>query len=79
MQIITSSTAITTTASAGVVARTAITAGGRFLNHSEGVVVRTAINAGGRLLNHSETLVPPDGIAVTTAIRAGGVSTSPGF
>jgi hypothetical protein len=78
MQIPTSPTVIPTTASAGVVVSTAIGAGGRYLNHSDGIVVSSAIQAGGRLINHSETLVAPDGIAVTTPIRAGGISTSPG-
>lgn len=55
MQAITSSAAPATLA-AGVV-QTAVTAGGRFINHSEGVVVQTTITAGKPPRQHCEGVV----------------------
>jgi hypothetical protein len=56
MQTITSPT---TTATQGVVVRSAVKAGIGGINHAEGVVVRSAVKAGRLSLNHSEEPVKP--------------------
>ena len=50
----------------GVAIRSAVKAGGQFVNHAEGIVVHSAVKAGGQFENHAE------GIVVHSAVKAGG-------